>query len=298
MQLDDQGTHYTARFGSWEECVSFVEHAPSEVTPDQQASRLNSRERVDFCGGLTYKQTIRTANDGWEAGADLVNRHALKSFRAIADRIERPHYVYDVEGTDIDVARFVDGDPECWARQEQRLTEGPGRRVFRFVFAWVVSGGVSTRTIESRGAAAVALIQAMELAGHGVEVDLCYSVGAGANCGSGASYRKVEAYVNIKKADQPLDLPRLAFAIAHPASLRRIGFGLMERLPRPILYNFTKSKGYGNGDGLFDPLEQGDVFLGGATYDRGDWNNDAWVQKWIVDTLKAQGIELARVGQE
>jgi hypothetical protein len=46
---------------------------------------------------------------------------------------------------------------------------------------------------------------------------------------------KIEARVVVKRAGEPLQLDALTFALAHPAMLRRLFFGVWETAPKGLL---------------------------------------------------------------
>jgi hypothetical protein len=78
--------------------------------------------------------------------------------------------------------------------------------------------------MSQRGAAIAALITALDLRGYGVHFDISNTWKA-----VGDSRRSTDGcyVVNVKTADQPLDLGRLVFALTHPGSFRQLGFSAM-----------------------------------------------------------------------
>lgn len=269
----------TQRF-SWGEYLDHV--AVKSETGDQDLhSRSNSASSY-WDLGAGFEGAMKLALHGWPEGAATVQKVSAKLFDRISSQVEREYPVYDTEGQGIDVSRFLDGEPECWQRMETRITEGQGRRIYRLVFNMTASCGVDASVMLAKGAAVVALCELLEFSGHGVEINAVL-----------ANFSCVEQHVRIKDSDQPLDLPRVAFAIAHPAMFRRLGFSMLE-----LLDGATRSKlgvtshgGYGR-VAEAQKSEQGDIYIGGSVYGERQWTSMEASAQWVVDQLKKQGIHL------
>jgi hypothetical protein len=117
--------------------------------------------------------------------------------------------------------------------------------IVRIGFETVVSAGEQVDSIMRRGAAIGALIDALE--SHNIRCEVtavardckCYAMGD-----ETAGYVLFETI--IKAAEAPLDLDRLAFAVAHPSMLRRITFAVLETLPANIRKHIGVPGPYGS----------------------------------------------------
>lgn len=288
MRLKDKKDtkEYTARFENWSEFIEFCDKAPSYGLGNNSRGGGKS-----FTGTHSFEEALLLAEQGWEEGTKKVETTSLKEFNAVSESIERPYYVYDYEGSDIDIARFIDGEPEVWLRREEVITQGPGRRIFHIVFNCTVSAQVDNQTIINRGAAACALIQALEFSGNGVDLTLVMSCSSQSEYFSkGIANQRAEIYVPLKSSDQPLDMPRVAFALAHPSVLRRFMFSAEERLP----YGKEFKVGSGYGYPPFESREMGDIYFGSASALDMNWNNQEEVTRWIKLMLEKQGIVLRK----
>src|SRR5262249_20209749 len=87
------------------------------------------------------------------------------------------------------------------------------------------SSHVDAECIYNRGAAILAAIDPLESAGVRVEVDLDETIEAR----RGKVFRRT---IPLKAADDPVDRDKLAFAICHPSTLRRLIFRLHEQQGR------------------------------------------------------------------
>lgn len=278
--INDGAGRIRQDFDTWGAFVDFARQRTTEVHETRCWSRNPGHSDPLWSGTRTWDAALQLAVDGWPEGERHIAPLTLDLFDRLATLIERPYYVFDVEGQDFDVARVVEGEPECWQQERTVVTEGTGRKVVRLVADGFVSAGIDRAVIIARGAAICALAQLLEYAGHGAQIDLCYA-------GSGHGRGLIETCVRVKDADQPLDLPRAAFALAHPSSFRRIGFSVMEALPAwarryfgiPAFYT---SPAY--------PEDKGDVFIQRAGLYDGQWSSPEAARAWIIEQLKAQGV--------
>ena len=183
--------------------------------------RTSADGSPEWAGG-TWREAKRLATHGWTDGA----RRAAEVATRIADRVvSSPSLVstheelgYDVTGGCYDHGAYAQGVPECW------LTMRPveARRAVRIVVNIAASGGVSNEILERRGFATVAMALTFDAMGYPVTVDVC----------------DVQNYVDhdfvIRVADSstgsPLDVDRLAYALAHPTSLRQVVARLTNQL--------------------------------------------------------------------
>jgi hypothetical protein len=145
----------------------------------------------------------------------------------------------DVAGAYPIVPLAVAGDPACMVSvsEDDRRT----RPTFRLVFNYAYSGSTDHRAIEYYGAALAATIDAWESQGARCEIVALYPFAAETN-----GRPKASITITLKRAADPLDLDRLAFATMHPAFLRRIGFALVDRRNAPLFARYWQSGTYGN----------------------------------------------------
>jgi hypothetical protein len=193
--------------------------------------------------------------------------------------------VYDVSGHWPDVGRFVTGQPDCMVDlgEEEKPVAG---KVLKVVVAGAAAAGVPADDITRRGAAVAALVDVLERCGRRCEVEWHQCVT------SRGAMRSYSLRVGVKGAAEPVDAERLAFALLHPAMLRRIAFGVAERESMET----RASLGFRTGGPYGYPAdvphgERGDVYL--PVVDASStWKTDEGVSRWLVDTLRAQGVEM------
>lgn len=273
---------HTLVYQSWGAFVEASENGKTDMPESQRASRDRQKS---FNGVETYTDAYKLAKDGWKEGTVSINEMATPLFDHVSKMIERVEVNHDVEGHSIDVARFIDGEPEAWMKFENVLKEADnGHRLIRVVFNICASAMVDAEVMTRKGAAVAALVELLEYAGHRVELILTIGVeGYGADA--------LEVYTRLKEFDQNLDTSVLAFALAHPASFRILFFAIMEQCPAALRHSLGVPGGYGRPRDI-KKENRGDVYIGRSWGPDLQWESADGAEKWVIDQLKAQGITL------
>jgi hypothetical protein len=211
---------------TFETFEKFIEQ--SLVVPKEQdssSSRVPRDGDKPWHGTNTFEQAVEIARKGWPEGAAkaLELRAAVESSVRDLINARSTSYTFDVAGEFVDVGRFLSGEPECFGSESQECGN-QNRPVVKIVANLAASGAVSPQSLFVRGAAIVAAIDVLEALGRRVEVWIAH--GSTKRRGADPVH---ESHVLAKQADQPLDIDRLSFAIAHPACLRRLCFSIMEQ---------------------------------------------------------------------
>lgn len=107
-----------------------------------------------------------------------------------------------------------------------------------------------------RGAAVLSLADTLERRGFSTELRIVGNSQAG-----GQAFRYSIVY---KRAGEPLDIDRAAFAIAHPSSMRRLAFAILEQ-HRELETNFRS----GYGSPMHEANDPTSGQIGGAIFIRG-----------------------------
>jgi hypothetical protein len=189
--------------------------------------------------GVGYRGALELARIGWSEGA-----------KDLSDRLDAhmpPHdhevsWRYDVAGELPDIGRFLAGDPAHMRRHGHPKGHRP---IIGIAVNSALRSNAKAHQIANYGAALVAVIDRIENAGRRVELTVH-------NVTAHGKTRVSMGWV-VKKADDPFDLAAVAFSLAHPASVRRIVFAMMEHSTLP------SNPGYGRiiqvtEDDLVDPL--------------------------------------------
>ncbi len=211
------------KFESFEKFIEQALVVPSRQ--DSSSSRQTREGKDPWHGTNTFEQAVEIARKGWPEGAAKALELRAEVESAVRDLINArsSSYTFDLVGEYVDIGRHLSGEPECFGTE---VTDGSSvsRPVVKIVANLAASGSISPRSLFVRGAAIVAAIDILEALGRRVEVWVAH--GSATRRGGGATH---ESHVLVKSADQPLDVDRLSFAVAHPACLRRLCFSVMEQ---------------------------------------------------------------------
>lgn len=191
---------------------------------------------------------------------------------------------YDVSGMEVDIARYLSNEPECMIQAMPLKVMRTGR-VIRLYVPATYPGNADAEQIIARGVAIMALVEAFSMLQHPTEIwaGIC-------NHGQVASMRT--AYlINVQQATEALDMPRIMFALAHPAFARQLGWSVKETSPYASEMGFSSSGGYGQASREIVPEDYADmadenvIVLPSIDSDRFDWKNEKLVVAWIKGQL-------------
>lgn len=237
----------------------------------------------DF-GMETFEQAIQFARYGWPEGLNLVTELAAKIGRIIGERVYRPAPVYAVAGAIVDVPRAIRGIPESMIAFPFQAETASGK-IVKLVVGIGCRGDVTGKTIKTRGAAILALIDAIESAGYRVELWLD---SVGTIDGKALHFR-----FPAKMAEEHLDRDRLAFALINPSMHRRIVFALREMADPELCRQ-------GGGQVGTVPMRQSlPAEKSAYVIDNVDGNPDEFADSesataWVFQQLDSLGVEYER----
>ena len=233
----------------------------------------------------TFQSALGLAVKGWEEGVDKVSKMAGVLTDEIIKVTEVPEIEFAVSGEMVDVGRFVAGEPEdmmtfisAEVEQEPKVIE-----VVANIYA---SSQVSADTMTRKGAAVVALVDALETHGKAVQLDVVM-------IGERGSGKSTELRVRVKESNQPLNIANVVFALAQPSMVRRLGFSCWEHEAHSTRREIgIAPEGHGYGYmGEADEDERGDIYIKSADARMGDWDAiDA--RRWVIGQLRDQGIKI------
>ena len=279
-------------FADWGDLLEYSDKRESkynisrgyEKTP---ASRRSAKDggyyEEDWYQTKDFAEALNLAINGWPEGREKANMFSSAIVDKVSSLIEKQDIQYDVTGQDFDIGLVMQGVPECWYMLTSRIVEGTGTRQLRLVFNNCVSAGISTEVMTRKGAAAVALVQCLELAGFRVEIAL--KNGLASSYGQGSSYIFQTV---LKDAGQPIDIDRIVYALAHPSAFRRIGFSIFEGDQE---FMDAHSSGYGYPAEVPKSM-RGDIYIGSSLLGGSQWDSAEATEEWILNELQRQGVKL------
>ncbi len=221
---------------------------------------------------LTWEEAKQLAQSGWIEGMNEIEKYRAILEPKITQYIVRPVPKSSYTGYVVDVGAYLSNNPECFITRGWEKRNYPGR-LFTIVVSCSFSCSVDADTIIKRGALVCALVDALEYAGHRVEI-IC-------NDTSTSRGGKNEIDVVVKKHDQPLEMTDLAFCLAHPAMLRRIIFSANELMGWS---DYASNYGY-----PAQATNQGDLYIN--EIHSGKINVEEAIS-WLLDKLREFGIDM------
>lgn len=246
-------------------CTSYYDlidlaKSPCEMTDENRSSKKKGQK--DWYGTESLDEALDLAENGYEEG--------LQAAKMLKDRIDailksetyERKYFHDVVGGSVSLPDYVLGVPDHMMNYDIALERHLGKTI-EIVAEMGMNCGISTQSIELRGAALLAVIDALENQGFRVDVTITETVGNHGNLRM--CYR-----VPLKNGDRSLSPSMISFAITHPAWLRRILFSVEEHEPIDIRNRFgfgydTPHGGYGRPENPSPNFLEGKLFFGGDT---------------------------------
>ena len=207
-------------FPSWADYVDTAErceHAP------KAGGEGKSCRKDDWCGG-TWEEAINYARYGWAKGRKLF----VKELGIKADRDAQgvaPMRRLGVAGFAPHIPNAIAGVPNSMVGKGEDLVGG--KRVVRLLASFSFSAGVSTKEITNRGVAIANAVHELEGNGYSVELIANQTVNG---YGGGDKAKTMAINVTVKTAGESLNIDRVAYAMAHPSMLRRIGLSITDCL--------------------------------------------------------------------
>jgi hypothetical protein len=189
------------------------------------------------------------------------------------------------DGIEVDLDGYIQGEPDCLLRPYEVTL--PGCESVRIVLNACVSWNVEPAVLQAKGAAVVALANALEQAGVGWRSSVAAAIDA-----KDGSCLHLETYFPVKREGEPLQLDQLAFAVASGDLFRRLVFAAWETLP--VLLR-TRSGIYRNaGYGRVSELRHhggANILIGSG--DAVAWTNPQAAREWVLRQLEAQDVTLS-----
>ena len=181
-----------------------------------EAKDVKAGEMVAF-----YSELARTGYA--RAREDL--RDVMVEVQAGANDAPRPDFFYDVAGSIPSVPAYVSGDPA----NMMDLGETPIKPTCRISVEVGVCWQAKAKAIYMRGVAILGLINSLERQGINTELSIAYTCNMGERGKAFSLGPSIAIVCPIRELGQAFDLDQIAFFLATPGPLRRLGFALMER---------------------------------------------------------------------
>lgn len=274
----------SAMFESWTEAVDAAAVPWKSRDAERESRRIG---RDDFSGVSSWEEAATLATAGWPDGRERVSRFAATITDAVRGRMRRIAFESAEYGPIFDVGAFIEDDPYCFLRPFETDALSSGRGIVKIVASLGARADVTQAVYTMRGAAMVAIVDALESTGRRVDLIGTYSA---------TSWRgsRMDVAVQLKRPDQMMSPAVMAFALAHPASLRRIGFAIRENAPKDIrdrVLGVGQTNGGACASATHPLAATADIAMGPA-YTEPQWFDEKAATQHVVDILKRQGVAM------
>lgn len=186
-----------------------------------------------FCGVNSWRKLEKLARDGWPDQVPEMMDCTEKAVKLIEQDIEMFEPVHSVEGADVDIARFLEGEPEDMIQYPLVKTSNLGPLV-KIVADISCLCTVTTANKIQRGAVIGSLAITLERLGHNTE----FWVASRTKVGGEVS----DVFCKVKGANDFIDPSRIMFAAAHPASFRGLTFNICGNEDNPATKKYTEDE--------------------------------------------------------
>jgi hypothetical protein len=202
--------HYNAE--SWDDFIHDMKNMQPLYAPNHRSSETGDHS---FTKSRSWDHCIELMEHGC-----AVTTQAVESASVRVNFEAGPTWDYAPVGAFACIPAYAAGVPEdMFVPQEDGASNL--KPIVRIAVNVVCSGWVDAQDIINRGAAVVALIDKIQSEGQRVElVAFCHVEGRGND--------RVIASITVKRPEEPVDMDRIGFAIAHPSMLRRAMFRVIE----------------------------------------------------------------------
>lgn len=263
-------TNYRVTYGSVEEICDVAER--HFLNRNYHKGRL----MPEWTGVHSLAELRTLAVDGWAKEAAEAMSIAEDAVATVTKDVEMPSFtpLWDVSGCEVDVARYLSGEPENMIDYEPVPVPRNGR-VIVLCSSVSVSGGVSTDAIKRRGYAVAALVFALAKMGFNTEL--------WADMTSSKSRDLDSIRVLVKGTNDEIDPARIMFAFAHP--------GMMRALMMPAMHDWPADKRKANNVGgtygavanAIEDLPEGTIYLPSVYSDQAVPDADKALLRHLTD---------------
>lgn len=185
----------------------------------------NITGRARFHGCDSFEEARDMFLHGCNEGVDRMVK-SVNALKKSGSKKQTVRYA-DVCGYAPIVPAAINGLPCSMINQKKVMVKS---RVITIVFETGVAANVTPQQVRDYGVKVINLVMDLEQAGYRVKLDVAQAyTGAVSGRSKGRQYI---CRVPVKNENQPVNVKRIAFALAHVAMLRYIFFDWVERLPK------------------------------------------------------------------
>lgn len=196
-------------------------------------SDLTASYYKSFSETESFDEAVKLFKNGWDAGVQKV-KVALKGLPTAETTTFIQKTLYDVVGFQASVPRYLQGIPTNMVNVRKTPVK---QKVITLNKIVNYLAKYDSQDIIKWGAETIKVIEAIERQGIRVKLNIVISNHSGSEC--------EVVRIPVKRADERLNISKLAFPLAHPSMFRRLGFRYIEVSPT---CSSSWCLGYGSSD--------------------------------------------------
>lgn len=168
-----------------------------------------------------WQETIKLARLGWQEGLADVEDMTAHMVDTVEQDTNSTHFdtLYGVDGCDVDIDRYLTGEPENMISYPMADISRAGR-VITLVVSVTYSGGASSETVRQRGQVMTAAAIALDRLGLNTEIWADRTILTAVKPGRPA----ISQRIMVKGPNDTIDPARILFATAHGSMLHHLCF--------------------------------------------------------------------------
>jgi len=278
--------------------AAFQEFKNPAWTRDERCSSSSSYG-AEWSGTETWAGAVERLRLGWPKGTKAMRDLSLKLTPRLPV-VERTRHTYrpsvvPVGGVIVSQAAMLSGSPTPYLGRFAVREKREGSKIVRLGVNVSVSSGVDSATILGKGAAVLALINALKLHGKAVDVTILHASTTGWS-ETGTAYCH---HWHVAPSGSMMNLDQLAMAIANNAGNRRFMFAMTEHLPGDVCPKVYGNYGMPASVKQFFPdvAKQFDILIDsdcmitrGTSKIAAQWSRPEDQVAWVLAELAGQGI--------
>lgn len=238
---------------TWTEWLDAAEKGEPDMpdTYKEPSTWTSGNDREHWLGDGSFADTFKAASgDGY--------RRAIVDAEKLVAHIETDlgyamvndfQATYDVAGAEVDMGRFMAGEPECMVESLPMKVMRTGR-VVKIAVPVCYPSTINAETVLARGAAVMALVNAFAMMQHPVEIYATTNIHGNWSKRNGTDGKqtspRLSYSVRVQDADQPLNMGRVMYALAHPTMLRHLSFAVEHTEDEKVRGYFGVGGSYGH----------------------------------------------------
>ena len=222
MVKQTKGKNNIIYFNGVTEVARFIRDNDDKLTNTFISLRKSERGSESFTGTESYNAAEDLLLHGW----DEVSKEFTQSLKKINTSVFfKNRNCYGVAGYQCSVPRYLQGIPTNMISNKRVPVKN---KVINITKSISYSASVKTDTIKEQSLKVLRLVNKLESDGYRINLNIAL---VATNNSYAKNPKMVSLVVKIKDASQRMNIKQMAFPMVHPSMLRRIMFGLIERLP-------------------------------------------------------------------